>query len=314
MADWGKLSASLFVMVAAVAVVSHAEDPAITNIKIGDLASLSINSESQVTVLLLVMGPTGQEGSFNISQMINVTCPVPGDQQVDDATESPVKTSGFRNCQEMQTSGYNVSGTYTIHPYVCCPNISVSVYCDFQSDGGGWTVIQRRDQYPQQEDFFLPWKDYVTGFGKVTQEFWLGLEHIHALTSQEPYEVRFDLEDFDGVTGWAKYDHFEVSGKDLHYRLNLGEYSGDVGNGMKYHNGMSFSTKDRDNDNSTENCAVQWKGGWWYNSCQHVSLNGPYVGPERSPGAEAILWFPWRFFSVLKKTEIKVRPVARQLH
>lgn len=163
----------------------------------------------------------------------------------------------FRNCLEMQENGYNVSGENTIHPYLCCPNRTVTVYCDLHSDGGGWTVIQRRDEYPQQEDFFRSWHDYVEGFGKPTREFWLGLDHIHALTSQEPTEVRFDLEDFEGITGWAKYGLFSISDEDLYYKLNIGNYSGDVGDGMKFHNGMSFSTKDKDNDNSTENCATQ---------------------------------------------------------
>jgi len=48
---------------------------------------------------------------------------------------------------------------------------------------------------------------------------------------------------------------------------------------MAYHNGNAFTTQDRDNDVvRRENCAVKYKGAWWYNSCYAVNINGLYVG------------------------------------
>jgi len=51
-------------------------------------------------------------------------------------------------------------------------------------------------------------------------------------------------------------------------------YSGNAGDGLSYHNGMKFSSYDRDNDPwSTRhpiyknNCAVYYGGGFWYKSC-----------------------------------------------
>jgi len=38
------------------------------------------------------------------------------------------------------------------------------------------------------------------------------------------------------------------------------------------HNGMRFSTYDADNDAADSiNCANDYRGGWWYNGCHHVS-------------------------------------------
>ena len=39
---------------------------------------------------------------------------------------------------------------------------------------------------------------------------------------------------------------------------------------------MLFSTKDQDHDIVPQiNCAQQWKGGWWFEGCYDVFLNGP---------------------------------------
>ncbi|XP_013792457.2 techylectin-5A-like [Limulus polyphemus] len=52
---------------------------------------------------------------------------------------------------------------------------SFYVYCDMDTDGGGWTVIQRRGNHGNPKDyFFRPWADYKVGFGDIQKEFWLG--------------------------------------------------------------------------------------------------------------------------------------------
>lgn len=46
--------------------------------------------------------------------------------------------------------------------------------------------------------------------------------------------------------------------------------------GLMYHNGSPFSTKDQDNEKDSRHCAKTAKGGWWYKGCHHVNLNGVY--------------------------------------
>ena len=57
-----------------------------------------------------------------------------------------------------------------------------------------------------------------------------------------------------------------VEGEDQEYKLHIGGYRGNAGDSMADHNGMKFTTQDRDNDKHTSlNCADVHKGGWWFN-------------------------------------------------
>lgn len=73
-------------------------------------------------------------------------------------------------------------------------------------------------------------------------------------------------------------------------------------------NGKKFTTKDRDNDFNTENCAVLFHGAWWFRSCSRSNMNGLY----QTDGAEnetTIHWYTWHNRKALKRTEMKVKPV-----
>lgn len=163
-----------------------------------------------------------------------------------------------QNCYELQQSGENVSGEYTIFPYQGSPLWKVSVYCDMDTDGGGWTVIQRRADFTPRENFYRSWKEYKLGFGKLSGEFWLGLEHIHALTQQTTNVIRFDLEDFDNDQRYAHYLFFYIGGRKSNFKLTVDNYTGNAGDSFSYHNDMSFTTKDKDTDKwDTGNCAEE---------------------------------------------------------
>ena len=146
-----------------------------------------------------------------------------------------------------------------------------------ESDGGGWTVFQRRKDGSQY--FYRGWSDYENGFGDLAGEFWLGLKNIHRLTGDKINNVlRIDLKPFRyGGPAYAEYEVFNVGDDSVDYILTVGGYSGNAGDSLYYHNGMKFSTKDRDNDKARwSNCASSRRGGWWYNNCENSNLNGQY--------------------------------------
>ena len=129
-----------------------------------------------------------------------------------------------------------------------------------ETDGGGWTVFQRRKD--GSVDFYRNWTDYEEGFGDLNGEFWLGLSKMHRLTQDgTDYTLRVDLEDFENETRYAKYTTFNIGDSTTNYTITLGGYSGDAGDSLSGHNGRKFTTKDRDNDQVGDgNRAVIYSG------------------------------------------------------
>ena len=181
---------------------------------------------------------------------------------------------------------------------------SFNVYCDMRTDGGGWTVFQRRQD--GSVDFYRGWNDYKSGFGQLTAEFWLGNDKIHRLTAARPNTLRVELEDWNGVRVYAKYGKFNIGDEQAKYRLEVGSYSGTAGNSLAYHNTMNFSTKDRDNDKWRNSCAASCSGAWWYNACYYSSLNGKYLREKRDQ--RGVTWEHFRGSLSLKFVEMKLRP------
>ena len=183
-----------------------------------------------------------------------------------------------------------------------------------ETDGGGWTVFQRRQN--GSIDFNRSWVDYERGFGNLSGEFWLGLSKVHRLTRDGINTLRVDLGDFESNTAYAQYSTFSIGDDITEYTLNVGGYSGTAGNAFiggseQYLNGMKFSTKDNDNDNNeiTGYCAIYFEGAWWFNNCMHSHLNAPYH-PNGGPVSSwtGILWYDWKGNAYsLKFTEMKVR-------
>ena len=83
-----------------------------------------------------------------------------------------------------------------------------------------------------------------------------------------------------------------------------------LGNSFTQHNGMQFTTTNRDNDNYKANCAKRYHGGWWYQSCHYANLNGRYLS-RTSPYGEGINWDTWHGFMYSLKS---VKMMIRKLH
>uniref|UniRef100_A0A0D9RHP7 Tenascin R n=1 Tax=Chlorocebus sabaeus TaxID=60711 RepID=A0A0D9RHP7_CHLSB len=212
-----------------------------------------------------------------------------------------------QDCAQHLMNGDTLSGVY---PIFLNGELSqkLQVYCDMTTDGGGWIVFQRRQN--GQTDFFRKWADYRVGFGNLEDEFWLGLDNIHRITSQGRYELRVDMRDGQEAA-FASYDRFSVEDNRNLYKLRIGSYNGTAGDSLSYHQGRPFSTEDRDNDVAVTNCAMSYKGAWWYKNCHRTNLNGKYGESRHSQG---INWYHWKGheFSI-PFVEMKMRPYSHRL-
>ncbi|XP_061586121.1 fibrinogen C domain-containing protein 1-like isoform X2 [Cololabis saira] len=224
-----------------------------------------------------------------------------------DAAQSAARP---RDCTDVMASGVVEDGVYSVFP-IHQPE-GFMVYCDMSTDGGGWTVIQRRED--GSVNFFRGWDAYRDGFGTTRGEHWLGLQRIYTLTRSGGIELRIDMADFDNATAFALYSDFSVGRDSVNpeedgYPLTVDGYSGTAGDSLLKHSGMQFTTKDRDQDQSENNCAAYYQGAWWYRNCHTSNLNGQYLRGGHASYADGVEWSSWTGWQYsLRLTEMKIRP------
>ncbi|XP_046901148.1 fibrinogen gamma chain [Hypomesus transpacificus] len=248
-----------------------------------------------------------------------------------------IKPTTGKDCQDIANKGATASGLYYVKPVKATE--SFVVYCEIDTFGRGFTVLQRRRD--GSVDFSKDWIQYKEGFGYLspddTTEFWLGNEKIHLLSTQSsiPYVLRIELVDWEGNKKYADYAMFKVGPEVDMYRLTYAYYhggdAGDAFDGFDFgddpsdkfytsHNGMQFSTAEKDNDKFQGNCALQDGSGWWMNRCHAGHLNGKYYTggkyTEKDAGEfgydNGIIWATWhsRWYS-MKETTMKIIPINR---
>ena len=206
--------------------------------------------------------------------------------------------SGISSCT-------NVPRVYNITNFCGDCETVAEGYCDAVTDGGGWLVVQRRQD--GSVDFNRGWVEYEEGFGSLTGEFWYGLYPLHCLTNQGQWQLRIDFTFTNGTKSYLSYKRFSVGPANSQYQLNISGFTGITTDPLSTHphplNGMKFTTKDRDNDKySSGNCAGSGGGGWWYSVCSHIQLNHQYkshysVHLNRK-------WHPLPFI------EMKIKPIT----
>ncbi|KAK9403092.1 angiopoietin-1 [Crotalus adamanteus] len=215
----------------------------------------------------------------------------------------------FRDCADAYQAGFNKSGVYTI--YVTNISEPKKVFCNMETAGGGWTVIQHRED--GSLDFQKSWREYKMGFGSPSGEYWLGNEFIFAITtSQKHYSLRIELMDWEGSRAYSQYDRFYIGNEKQNYRLYLKGHSGTAGkqSSLILH-GADFSTKDADNDNCMCKCALMLTGGWWFDACGPSNLNGMFYSAGQHHGK--INGIKWHYFKgpsySLRSTTMMIRPL-----
>ncbi|XP_071794508.1 ryncolin-1-like [Asterias amurensis] len=229
----------------------------------------------------------------------------------DEDRDTTLLISEFASCKELlQAAGFTLSsGVYTIFPTSLTEGLEV--YCDMEGNDGGWIVFQRRQD--GSVDFYLNWADYRRGFGDLKGEFWLGNDNLRALTEASPqgtWELRINIEDWEGEAVWVDYSDFKITGDK--YTLNAAYKSiseAIAGDSFYKHFGEPFSTKDNDNDDSSSrHCAQVSVGAWWYYGCQKSNLNGQYYNNQNVEHNQGLQWETWKgdYYS-LKKCSMKIR-------
>ncbi|CAJ0583641.1 unnamed protein product, partial [Mesorhabditis spiculigera] len=182
------------------------------------------------------------------------------------------------------------SGVYTLKP----AGREFEALCDSSVAGGGWTTIQKR--ISSETSFYnRTWEEYKNGFGDLHENHWLGLQSMYELqnASSTPHTLRIELHgdycvDASKCSGmpdgewWGEWQ-FSLGNEASGYRLNLitrlkGTLNNKTDHFLTSHNGVPFTTFDRDNDREPEaNCAqIRMFGGWWHIDCGYTALNGAY--------------------------------------
>ncbi|KAJ8025269.1 Fibrinogen C domain-containing protein 1 [Holothuria leucospilota] len=136
-----------------------------------------------------------------------------------------------RDCVEVreQCQRYldQCGGVFLIKPDSSLEPFEVLCVNDYDAPDSGWMVIQRRST--GSVTFNRSWKEYVQGFGFLSNEFWLGNEKLSYITNQAVYELRIDVMLANGSSFYITYNSFRISDEWGQFKLtSLGTYSGNA--------------------------------------------------------------------------------------
>ncbi|GLD68581.1 fibrinogen beta chain [Lates japonicus] len=213
-------------------------------------------------------------------------------------TKCPIPVVSGKECEDIFRRGGKESQMYLIQldpffpPYKLVSTVNTleikglidifNIFFIFLVDG-----FSSRTGLDGSVDFGRRCDDYRRRFGNIAFDVGKG----HCETPGEYWLVH------------AQYNQFTIQSESSNYVMAVDGYSGNAGNcflegslqlfgenrTMTIHNGMMFSTYDRDNDNwipghPSKQCSREDGGGWWYNRCHSANPNGRYyIGGPSTP-------------------------------
>ncbi|ESO97748.1 hypothetical protein LOTGIDRAFT_152841 [Lottia gigantea] len=173
-----------------------------------------------------------------------------------------------KDCQDLKNRGIRDRGLYPVNLLPNKPPINLTCFW-------GRTVVMYQDINKDVNfTFKRSWAEYRDGF-YGEDNFWLGLELMHILTTQKSQNT-LDVSARIVNPGEEQekylkttFTGFKVDGENTEFLMGYGgtQYVGNyLGELLRTLNNSRFSTYDRDNDQLAINCAMKYGGGWWYNN------------------------------------------------
>lgn len=197
-----------------------------------------------------------------------------------------------QHCGHLRLAGQTTSGVYTIYP-IAARKSGQRVYCDMETDGGDWTVIQRRGQFGNSRYYFYQnWALYASGFGDPDMEYWIGNHALHELTSgEDQMSLRVVLNRSSSESVSIDYGRFKIASEEDFFRITVGDFKGTDGwDALTEVNGRPFTTLDRVSGNEAK-CGLYNLGAWWYTpNCYGPNLNGVNLNGKHFYSNNGIQW------------------------
>uniref|UniRef100_A0A6M2CID2 Putative ixoderin n=1 Tax=Rhipicephalus microplus TaxID=6941 RepID=A0A6M2CID2_RHIMP len=160
--------------------------------------------------------------------------------------------------------------------------------------------------------------DYVYCRTNPADEYWIGNKALHALTSgDEEMVLRIVLSNSTEDSTYFDYKTFTVASEEQLFQLRIGNFSGMAEwDAIGKLSGQKFSTHDRDNSPNRDDCAVRFRGGWWYRNCLGGNLNGLNLNGHHESLGDGIVWEKSPIISYMlhhsyPKVQMIIRPANR---